>query len=127
MIASHEESKKTKWNEIEVCVLLDYLLREKSKIGGAGVFPMAVYDAAAVHLNMHFTSCRPKTGRTCKTKWNAVRDDAYLPLYRYSFIASLKVSTMLFGCMEANRVFTGMVKMEQAPMTRQPKRSGGHI
>ncbi|KAF8809273.1 hypothetical protein BYT27DRAFT_7094619 [Phlegmacium glaucopus] len=59
-------SDKAQWNNQERSVLLDFLLKNKSKIGDAGMFKIGTFNAAATRIVSHFTSDPTKTSKMCQ-------------------------------------------------------------
>ncbi|KAF8237818.1 hypothetical protein L208DRAFT_1054826, partial [Tricholoma matsutake] len=41
--------------------------------GESGVFSQVVYNSAATEIAKHHTSGAPKTGKSCKSKWTALK------------------------------------------------------
>jgi hypothetical protein len=72
VIMATTECSMVSWNDAEVTAFLDYLLANKSRMGKSGAFPQAVYNSAAIEIANHHTSGPPKTGKSCKSKWNTV-------------------------------------------------------
>jgi hypothetical protein len=60
------------WNDDEVEAFIDYLHKERSRIGDAGNFKPAVYTAAAESIAGLRTHGVKKKLSHCKTKWASV-------------------------------------------------------
>ena len=72
VIMATTERSMVSWNDAEVTAFLDYLLANKSRMGESGAFPQAVYNSVVIEIANHHTSGPPKTGKSCKSKWNTV-------------------------------------------------------
>jgi hypothetical protein len=71
MADSTSSSRKTHWSDAEVDALLDFLFKNRSKIGGT-TFKDGTYNDAAKEIAKLKIQGQAKTGAQCKNKWNAV-------------------------------------------------------
>ncbi|KAF8224490.1 hypothetical protein L208DRAFT_1022480, partial [Tricholoma matsutake] len=81
VIMATTEHSMVSWNDAEVTAFLDYLLANKSRMGESGAFPQAVYNSAAIEIANHHTLGHPKTGKSCKSKWNTVSTYNAIQIY----------------------------------------------
>ena len=72
MATSEEQASTTTWTDPKVNALLDFLLKNKSKIGESNSFTHQIYKAAADHIKPYHTLGLKKTGKSCKTKFTTI-------------------------------------------------------
>ncbi|KAJ8583178.1 hypothetical protein M405DRAFT_721869, partial [Rhizopogon salebrosus TDB-379] len=75
-------SRKTHWSDAEVDVLLDFLIKNRSKLGGT-TFKEATYNDAAKEIASLKIQGSVKTGAQCKNKWNSLKN-IYHAIQKYS-------------------------------------------
>ena len=70
--STSSQADRSIWTLEDESQLVSFLLDHRAEAGDGANFKMTVWNAAAEELSKHVTKGGPKTGASCKSKWDRV-------------------------------------------------------